>query len=380
MTALEPVPEHTVDPRTLCTNCIEPSTGPYCPKCGWRRGDRASSPIYLPPGSILHSGQDQYLVGKVLGHGGFGITYLGYDPNLRKKVAIKEYFPSGVAIRDGSVATVRPLSKGVQPHYASGLERFLEEARTVRKLRNHVNIVRVENLFPANGTAYLVMEHLDGVTFLDYLKKRGGKTDWATLMRVMMPVLDALREVHHHAFLHRDISPDNIYLLRSGIVKVIDFGAARQSLGHASKNVSAVFKGGYTPPEQYQERGHQGPWTDIYAAAATMYRALTGVMPPSAPDRMLGTALKAPRDLGASMEPVHEQALMQALRVEAPRRFQTVGAFQNALRVEAKSAAGTPAVSATAAASGVPKWALPAAVAAILVLAMMVFEYSGARF
>lgn len=364
MTAESPR-ETAMDPRSLCTSCLEPAAGPVCPLCGWRRGSPAASPLYLPPGMVLHSGADTYLMGRVLGHGGFGITYLGYDPNLRKKVAIKEYFPSGLAVREGRVPAVRAVSGQAKLDYESGLERFLDEGRTVRKLRHHVNIVRVENLFPANGTAYLVMEYLDGVTLLDYLKRKGGRIDWETLMRVMMPVLDALREVHANSFLHRDISPDNIYLLRSGVVKVIDFGAARQ----AGQPVSAIVKGGYTPLEQYQEHGSHGPWTDIYAAAATMYRALTGETPPPATSRAQRDTLRRPRELGVAIGHLHEDALMQALRVDGRHRFQTVAAFQNALRVKSTAA---PAPVARAAAPDpapkTPKWALPLAVAAMIAI------------
>ena len=317
------------DSSQHCMGCMEPLNGAtQCPACGYAVGTAPESPLYLLPGTVL---KQQYVVGRVLGHGGFGITYIGYDMLLDAKVAIKEYFPQGVAIRTGSDPTVIPYSGNAKVHYDWGLDRFLDEARIVRKFKDHPNIVSVENFFPENGTAYMVLEFLDGITFLKFIERRGGRVDWATTLRIMTPVMDALREVHAHSFLHRDISPDNIYLLRNGMVKVIDFGAARQALGQASQNMSMIFKGGYTPPEQYQERGKQGPWTDVYATASTFYRALTGKMPPAAPDRQAGVELDPPSQRGADIPPKSERILLVALDLDAEKRFQNMGAFQAAL-------------------------------------------------
>lgn len=317
------------DSSQHCMGCMEPLGGAtQCPACGYEVGTTPESPLYLLPGTVL---KQQYVVGRVLGHGGFGITYIGFDMLLDAKVAIKEYFPQGVAIRTGSDPTVIPYSGNAKVHYDWGLDRFLDEARIVRKFKDHPNIVSVENFFPENGTAYMVLEFLDGITFLKFIERRGGRVDWATTLRIMTPVMDALREVHAHSFLHRDISPDNIYLLRNGMVKVIDFGAARQALGQASQNMSMIFKGGYTPPEQYQERGKQGPWTDVYATASTFYRALTGKMPPAAPDRQAGVELDPPSQRGADIPPKSERILLVALDLDSEKRFQNMGAFQAAL-------------------------------------------------
>jgi len=317
------------DSSQHCMGCMEPLGGAtQCSVCGYVVGTHPESPLYLMPGTVL---KQQYVVGRVLGHGGFGITYIGFDMLLDAKVAIKEYFPQGVAIRTGSDPTVIPYSGNAKVHYNWGLDRFLDEARIVRKFRNHPNIVSVENFFPENGTAYMVLEFLDGITFLKFIERRGGRIDWATTLRIMNPVMDALREVHSHSFLHRDVSPDNIYLLRSGTVKVIDFGAARQALGQASQNMSMIFKGGYTPPEQYQERGKQGPWTDVYATASTFYRALTGTMPPAAPDRLAGVEMDPPTQRGADIPPKSERILLVALDLDSEKRFQNMGAFQAAL-------------------------------------------------
>ena len=155
--------------------------------------------------------------------------------------------------------------------------------------------------------------------------------DWAIAMRVLTPVMDALREVHRAGLLHRDISPDNIYLTRSGQVKVIDFGAARYSLGQHSKNLSVILKPGFAPPEQYQTRGNQGPWTDVYATACTFYRAITGEVPPPAPDRMAKVELVPPSQLGANVDAAGEQALLRALALDPADRFAGMEEFHKAL-------------------------------------------------
>ncbi|MBL8230017.1 MAG: serine/threonine protein kinase [Bryobacterales bacterium] len=306
------------------------STGGHavCPKCGYAAGQRPQSALYLTPGTIL---KEQYLVGRVLGHGGFGITYVGLDVNLNRKVAIKEYFPGGVAIRGPGDTQVFAHSPTLTQEYTFGLERYLEEARLVASFDNHPNIVWVKNYFAANGTGYMVMEFLDGITFETFLERQGGRVDWETVMRVMVPVMDALREVHKVGILHRDISPDNICLLRTGMVKVIDFGAARNALGRASRNLSIILKPGFAPPEQYQTRGNQGLWTDIYAVAGTMYRALTGEVPPAAPDRQVRDELTPPSAMGFNIPFSQEQALLAALDLDPERRFQELGEFQAVL-------------------------------------------------
>ncbi|MEZ5351878.1 MAG: serine/threonine-protein kinase [Bryobacteraceae bacterium] len=318
-------------PADLCFGCMQP-TGDVavCPKCGWQRGAPAESPLYLNPGFVL---REQYLVGRSLGHGGFGITYLGWDLNLARRIAIKEYFPSGVGIRVTGNPEVFAYAPAMRADYDWGLERYLEEARVVAQFENHPNIVAVKNYFPANGTAYMVLEHLDGITFEEFLARSQGKVSWDIALRVMTPVMDALREVHRVGLLHRDISPDNIFVLWSGQIKVIDFGAARYSLGSHSKNLSVILKPGFAPPEQYETRGDQRPWTDVYAVAATLYRAITGELPLPAPDRRR-QPLPTPTALGAEIEPGRERALMQALSLEPEERFATMEAFQRALREE----------------------------------------------
>jgi serine/threonine protein kinase len=299
-----------------------------CPACGYKEGAEPDSPLHLRPRTELHG---QYLVGKVLGHGGFGITYLGWDLNLERKIAIKEYLPSGVAVRTGLNSEVIPFSGETRKDFEYGLERYLDEARTVARFQMHPSVVSVLNFFRANGTAYLVMEYLEGATFERYLESNGGKTNIDTAMTVMIPVVEALASVHSQGILHRDISPDNVYITRKWQVKVLDFGAARYALGQKSRNLSVILKEGYAPVEQYHSKGNQGPWTDAYACAATMYRALTGKIPPSSLDRMQADDLEAPSTLGVEISEVQERAILKALSVHPDKRFKTMQEFKDAL-------------------------------------------------
>lgn len=312
----------------LCMGCMSESNGAsVCPVCEWKAGTKPDSPLHLSPGTVL---TEQYVVGRVLGHGGFGITYLGWDLNLARKIAVKEYFPAGIAIRESGTSHVSAYSGNMQKDYQWGLDRYLDEARVLARF-DHPNISSVINFFRGNGTAYMILDYLDGMTFEKFLDRRGGKASWQDVTRIMLPVMDALREVHKSSILHRDISPDNIYILKTGQVRVIDFGAARYALGQASKNLSIILKEGYAPEEQYRSKGNQGPWTDVYATAATMYRALTGKIPPPALDRQRVDELEPPSNLGVQIPFGKERVLLKALAVDARDRFQDMAEFENAI-------------------------------------------------
>lgn len=329
-----------VDVANLCMGCMEQKgAGPACPLCGFREGSAADSPLHLTPRTELHG---QYLVGRVLGHGGFGITYLGWDLNLERKIAIKEYLPSGVAVRTGVNSEVIPFSGEMRKDFEYGLERYLDEARTVARFQTHPTVVSVLNFFRDNGTAYLVMEYLEGATFERFLENNGGKTAIDTIFTVMVPVIEALGAVHQQGILHRDISPDNIYITRKWQIKVLDFGAARYALGQKSRNLSVILKEGYAPVEQYHSKGNQGPWTDVYGCGATIYRALSGKVPPASLDRMQGDDIQLLSALGVEILPDQERALMKALAVQPDARFHTMQAFRDALTgVSTVEAAGT---------------------------------------
>ena len=234
----------------------------------------------LKNGTIL----DDYRIEDVLGHGGFGITYLGEDVKLEKKVAIKEYLPVGLAIRD-SEATVQPQSSEAEADYRWGLQQFLREAKTLAKF-HHPNIVQVMRFFEANGTAYIVMNFIQGESLHDRMRKRK-KIDEKELMSLIFPLLDGLEKVHETGFLHRDIKPGNIFVSKDGTPMLLDFGAARAALKDKGRSLTAIVTRGYAPIEQYSSRGNQGPWTDIYALAGVLYEIVTGEDPLEATDRVM---------------------------------------------------------------------------------------------
>ncbi|RLA86772.1 MAG: serine/threonine protein kinase, partial [Deltaproteobacteria bacterium] len=284
--------------------------------------------MYLPQGTEL---QSRYVIESLLGHGGFGITYSAFDRILKVRVAIKEYLPRQLATRAEGQTKVSVYSGDAIQHYQYGLRKFMEEAQAVARFSHHPNIVSARDYFEANGTAYMVMEYVEGVTLKEYLNKKGGRISFEEAQGIMMPVMDALREVHQVGLLHRDVSPDNVYITTSAQVKILDFGAARYQAGEQSKSLSVILKPGYAPEEQYRSSGKQGPWTDIYAVGATIYKALTGKTPPDALDRKEEDTLEPPSQLGVAIPLSAEEALLKALAVTASQRFQSMGEFQQAL-------------------------------------------------
>ena len=234
----------------------------------------------LPPGSRM----EDFELKKVLGHGGFGITYRGWDTVLGRTVAVKEYLPAGVAVRVADM-TIHPKTRDDEEDYRKGLDDFLREAQVLARFEHHPNIVRVHRFFEAHGTAYIVMEYVEGQT-LSTICKAEETLDEPRLTAILNPLLAALSEMHAVEFLHRDIKPGNILLRNDGAPVMIDFGSARTAMAVRSQSMTSIVTPGFAPIEQYSTRGKQGPWTDIYAVGAVLYCAMTGTVPSDATSRI----------------------------------------------------------------------------------------------
>ena len=315
-----------------CPNCFGATRATPCPHCGWQPG-QDNPPPALALGQMLDG---RYRIGRVLGHGGFGITYLAWDDNLHLRLAIKEYFPRDSAGRGPDGISLAVYSGPAGEQFAYGLDRFLEEARALAHFDQHPGIVTVKNFFRAHGTGYCVMDYVEGITLRQYLEQQpGGRIGVADALKLLMPVMDALRAVHKEGLLHRDLAPDNIYLTEDGRIKLLDFGAARYAASEHSKSLSIILKPGYAPEEQYRSKGKQGPWTDVYGLAATFYRAITGTVPPEALDRTEEDELLPPSKQGIAIPPHQEAVLLKALAIKAPLRYQSISEFQQAWRTAA---------------------------------------------
>ncbi|MBQ4628934.1 MAG: leucine-rich repeat protein [Clostridia bacterium] len=233
----------------------------------------------------------RYAVGRVLGKGGFGITYLCFDLKEKRKVAIKEYFPDLMVHRDSGKTSITVFDGSMGENFKRDVVKFFNEAKTVSQFNGTTNIISVCEFFYENNTAYYVMEYLSGTDMRRYLMYHKGKMTESETLYILKRITSALLVVHNTSTLHRDISPDNIILCDNGDVKLIDFGAARQVLDEASKSLSVIVKHGFAPIEQYQRRGKQGPWTDIYSLGATAYRAISGKMPDDSLTRLIDAKL-----------------------------------------------------------------------------------------
>lgn len=279
----------------------------------------------LKPGYRVH----WYQVERILGQGGFGITYLADDTNLNQKVALKEYLPVEVAVRDSDYS-VHPVSQNHDESYRWGLDRFQEEARTLARF-DHPNIVRVLSVFEMNNTAYMVMRYENGRSFQQMLPKRG-TIEEAQLGSTLFPIMDGLKLVHDAGFIHRDIKPANIFIREDGSPVLLDFGSARQSLGEATRTLTTLVSPGYAPFEQYYSKSDkQGPWTDIYGLGATMYRSVVGVPPMNAVDRSEGILKQGqdplvPAAVAAAdrYSPAFLQAIDWSLRFDEEERPRTI--------------------------------------------------------
>ena len=324
-----------------CLNCMKTFNEQFgvCPHCGFQPGTPPKEAYHLHPGTELNG---HYIIGTTVGFGGFGITYRAWDSVLEKMVAIKEFYPNGIVNRVPGEKEVIIYSGNRADEFLNGKIRFLAEARNMARFNTHPNIVNVYEFFEENNTAYIAMEFLEGMSYKQYIAQHNGRVDCQTAVNVVLSVTDALREIHKVKIIHRDISPDNIFMVpvdqqaTNYKVKLIDFGAARFSSGEEEKTLSIILKPGYAPPEQYRSRSKQGPWTDIYAVGAVLYRSVTGRMPEESVNRVVEDHLPPPNALVPEIPQYLSDTIMRAMALSQELRFQNVDQFQAALRNETK--------------------------------------------
>lgn len=313
----------------LCMNCFSVK-GNYevCPYCGYAEGTPPAQPHYLTPGTILGN---HFIVGTVIGVGGFGITYKCFDITLGVIVAVKEFYPIGLVNRSPGERRVGLLPGDKKAQYKQRLGRFLMEAQSVAQFGKAKDIVNVYDYFEENGTAYIIMEYIDGVLLKDYLEKQGPMEPEAALSTIM-PIIEAVKKIHSKGIIHRDVSPDNIFIASEDSIKIFDFGAAQLNDTKAGMDAEPVIKVGYSPIEQYRNSNDQGFYTDVYAVGAILYQMLTGVAPVESTEREFKDRLKSPKEAGAKISANVDRAVMEALAVRPELRFQNIQQFQDALQ------------------------------------------------
>ena len=304
-----------------------------CPSCGYDSNAPQNGEDMLPEGTVLFR---KYLIGRAIGRGGFGITYLGYDLDLQLKVAIKEYFPVGMCVRASQSYNVVRASIGEDnATFSKGCEVFLDEARTLAKISSP-NIVHVRDFFREHGTAYIVMDYVEGITLKAEMKKNGGKLPVQRVLALVIPLISQLEQLHRESIIHRDIKPDNLMLVKDPQgehLVLLDFGSAREYVSKETKSLTSIVTHGFSPLEQYSSIGRQGPYTDVYALCATMYNAITGIVPPPASDRNIDNVpLKSITESGISIAPEVETAILHGLALRSENRTQTMGQLLEELK------------------------------------------------
>ena len=312
----------------FCINCMRPldTDAAICPYCGFDRRRYVAPEMTLQPGNTLAHGK--YLLGRTLGQGGFGVTYVALDRLLELRVAIKEYLPQNMAYRSEGSASLHWHSNVLSKQ--AGWESFVKEARKMAKMDQIPGIVRVREVFYENETAYIVMDYVEGETLWSRLRKTGAM-DGKTCLAVLRPVMNALTEAHKNNMIHRDISPDNIMLDNQNRVWLLDMGAAKEldttQTGDLRHSTTMVVKPGFSPLEQYTSGGNTGPWTDVYAMSATVLYCMSGKMPPLSTDRVLHDALEIPN----AIPPTVARVLLRGLALRPEDRIQSMVELRDAL-------------------------------------------------
>ncbi len=298
-----------------------------CPYCGAALNESAAAPDVLPPGTVL---QGKFVTGTLLGSGGFGNTYIGWNQVLSCRVAVKEFFPRHMSVRGGDRKTISVADPAMRERYGQSLQNFLEEARRLAELGSVHGIPDIYGYFVENGTGYIVMEYIEGITVKQLMKDSGGTLGYERARQIILSVLYTLKEIHRRGILHRDIAPDNIMLTRDGGVALIDFGVARKQMDDAADSV-IMLKHGYSPPEQYARNAVQGVYTDLYSLAAVFYHMITGMKPPGVGKRRENDTLLPPSHYGVKIAEQAEIAVMMCLYLNPEYRLASAEEFMIAL-------------------------------------------------
>lgn len=322
-----------------CMHCMKEyeDSEECCPACGFVKGTPPKEIYHLFPEVMLAK---RYQIGTVVSYGGFGILYRAWDTKLNVMVAVKEYFPSGYVNRNPGEKEIFVYTSKKREEFREGLEGFLQEARSTAKFSTHPNIVHVYDYFEENGTAYMVMEYMEGKTLKQHTKEQGGRIGYEEAVRLVSGICEDLQVVHEAGILHRDISPDNIMLCSDGTIKLFDFGAARFSDLEKETTRTIILKIGFAPPEQYRAKSKQGPYTDVYALGATLYRTITGQLPDESVNRQEAIlkegkdTLIPPKQLVPELPEYLDTAICRAMAIQPELRFQNVMEFRSALLKE----------------------------------------------
>lgn len=315
-----------VNGRERCVGCMKPLTAEgRCAYCGLQQDKYRPIPRCLRPGMCL---RDRYVLGRVLGEGSFGISYIAWDCLLDTVVAIKEYFPASLVSRhiseEDEDTNVYIYEKRESQKYQESLKKYLGEAKSLSAYYDLDGIVSVRDFCYANNTAYIVMGYVDGISVKEYVEKNG-PIEGEKFLRMLEPVIQSLAKVHQTGVLHRDISPDNMLLTRDEKLVLIDFGAARKENINMTRSMTVVFKRGFSPEEQYRTRGQQGAWTDVYALCATAYYALTGKAPDESIQRVLEDDMPSLTEMTDVDLPMQQKrAFMKGMTVDFHHRYQTM--------------------------------------------------------
>ncbi len=312
-----------------CPNCFQGdiSSG-VCRLCGFDRQEERPNAMRLPE---MYPLMDRYLIGRILGSGGFGITYKAFDLASGRLCAVKEFMPIGIVTRNGQEDKLRATSSSFMEDFEHGKKRFMDEALALGKLTDVPEVVQVMDFFMQNNTAYFVMEYIEGANLRQLMRTFGGRIPAEQAMPIFYEAGMALDQVHRRGgIFHRDISPDNIMVTPEGRVRLIDFGSAKNLIGSNSQTLSVILKHGYAPPEQYSSTSRQGSFTDVYAFAATFYFAVSGVMVTNAPDRFGGEEYRPLKELAPAVGARVSDAVDHALLLNSGKRTQYVSEFVSA--------------------------------------------------